>query len=133
MDEQSGHDRTPSAETGDMEAAAPGGRLGRRALMIGGVAAGAGIAGGLIARPEPAEAASNPVLLGQSNTETETTSISNASSGGFSGITSANGGHSGVHGNDTSTKGGYGVAGNSVNGYGVAGGSQNGIGVSGTT
>jgi hypothetical protein len=85
----------------------------------------------------PAAAASDsnggPVLLGDTNTATATTTITSTAGGAFSGNTSANGGHSGVHGNDTSTAGGYGVAGSSTNGTGVAGNSTNGTGVQGTT
>jgi hypothetical protein len=87
--------------------------------------AGAGAAVSLASGAAPAAAASDgnggPVLLGDTNTATATTTITNAARGAFSGNTSANGGHSGVHGNDTSTKGGYGVAGNSTNGTGVQG------------
>jgi hypothetical protein len=107
-----------------------GPRLDRRLLLAAG-AASVGIAAGLVAGAEPAEAANgNPVELGESNSETQTTSITNTASGAFSGNTSANGGHSGVHGNDTSTGGGYGVAGNSDNGYGVNG-TTNGNGKAG--
>jgi hypothetical protein len=85
-------------------------------------AAGVGIAAAVVGVAKPADADNgNPVELGESNSETETTSIVNAAGGAFSGTTSANGGHSGVHGNDTSTGGGYGVAGNSDNGQGVNG------------
>jgi hypothetical protein len=98
-----------------------GPRLDRR-LMLAAGAACVGIAAGLVAGAEPAEATNGvPVELGASNSETQTTSITNASNGAFSGTTSANGGHSGLHGNDTSTDGGYGVAGSSDNGYGVNG------------
>jgi hypothetical protein len=107
-----------------------GTRLDRR-LMLAAGAAWVGIAAGLVAGAEPAEAANdNPVELGESNSETQTTTITNTASGAFSGNTSANGGHSGVHGNDTSTGGGYGVAGNSDNGYGVNG-TTNGNGKAG--
>lgn len=52
-------------------------RYGRRALMLGAAAAGAGAAAGLAA-PDPAEASNGqPVLLGKSNKATATTSITN--------------------------------------------------------
>ncbi len=98
----------------------PSGKLDRRALLIG-ATTGIGAAAGLVMSAPPAGADDTPVLLGEDNTETGTTSITNTASGAFTGNTSANGGHSGVHGNDTSTGGGYGVAGNSANGYGVNG------------
>jgi hypothetical protein len=102
--------------------------------MLGAAVAGAGIATGLVASAEPAEASNgNPVELGETNTETSTTVVTNANSGALEGSTSANGGHSGVRGTDTSTKGGFGVAGSSTNGAGVSGSSTNGAGVSGTT
>jgi hypothetical protein len=82
------------------------------------------------------------VLLGKANTETATTSISNAKGSALSATTTANG-KSGVAGTDTSTGGGHGVHGSSTNGFGVYGtstngrgvaaSSTNGIGVSGTT
>jgi hypothetical protein len=115
------------------------GRYGRRALLFGAAAAGAGAAVSLVGGAAPAAAAADdnggPVLLGETNTATATTTISNASGGGFAGNTSANGGHSGVHGNDTSTEGGSGVAGNSANGIGVNGvtSATAGAGVQGTT
>jgi hypothetical protein len=135
MSEHSPTDRDPQSAA---PAAVPRpGRYGRRALILGAAAAGAGAAVGLADGAAPALASSDanggPVLLGKSNTETVTTTITNAASGAISGITSASGGHSGVHGNDTSTDGGYGVAGSSTNGYGVAGNSANGTGVQGTT
>jgi hypothetical protein len=112
-------------------------RYGRRSLLFGAAAAGAGVAVSLAGGTAPAEAASRdnggPVLLGETNTATAGTTITNADGGAFAGNTSANGGHSGVHGNDTSTAGGYGVAGSSTHGFGVAGDSTNGTGVQGTT
>jgi hypothetical protein len=102
--------------------------------MLGAAVAGAGIATGLVAGAEPAEASNgNPVELGETNTETSTTVVTNANSGALEGSTSANGGHSGVRGTDTSTKGGFGVAGSSTNGAGVSGttSGNNQAGVSG--
>ncbi len=96
-------------------------RLDRRHLLAAGVAS-LGVGAALFAGPEPAGAANGkPVELGESNSASDTTTITNSAAGAFAGNTSANGGHAGVHGNDTSSKGGYGVAGNSVNGDGVIG------------
>ena len=118
MTEQLSKDSAPEPTSGD--GAVARGRYGRRALILG-AAAGAGAAVTLASRAAPAEAGPAYVVLGGANSETVTTTITNANSGGIAGITSANGGHTGVHGNDTSSGGGYGVAGNSVNGTGVSG------------
>jgi hypothetical protein len=141
-DEMSGQIRSGQ----DADAAGPQARAGRRpgpygrrALLFGAAAAGAGAAVSLAGGAAPAAAAADnnggPVLLGETNTATATTTITNASGGGIAGNTSANGGHSGVHGNDTSTEGGSGVAGNSANGIGVNGvtSATDGAGVQGTT
>jgi hypothetical protein len=61
-----------------------------------------------------------PVLLGVANTETATTSVSNATGTALSAATSSDG-EVGVYGIDTSAGGGRGVYGFSVNGIGVAG------------
>jgi hypothetical protein len=137
MNEYPTADHEPQA-AGPATVPSPG-RYGRRALLFGAAATGAGVAVSLAGGTAPAEAASRnnggPVLLGETNTATAATTITNADGGAFSGNTSANGGHSGVHGNDTSSEGGYGVAGSSTNGYGVAGNSTSGtgVGVQGTT
>jgi hypothetical protein len=85
-----------------------------------------------------------PVLLGQANTETATTSVSNAMGTALSAATTSDG-DSAVAGSDASIKGGYGVYGRSGNGdgvygstegngrYGVYGTSAHGAGVAGTT
>jgi hypothetical protein len=85
-----------------------------------------------------------PVLLGAANTETATTSVSNATGTALSATTSSDG-DSALTGVDASIKGGYGVRGSSGNGdgvcgltegngrYGVYGTSANGAGVAGTT
>jgi hypothetical protein len=135
MNEHPSTDRDPQSAA-PATAGRPG-RYGRRALILGAAAAGAGaavsLAGGVVPAQAATDANGGPVLLGETNTETVTTTITNSASGAISGSTSANGGHSGVHGNDTSTDGGYGVAGSSTNGFGVAGSSTTGIGVQGTT
>ena len=104
-------------------------RYARRALMLGAAVAGAGAAASL-AVPGPAEASNGkPVLLGEPNTATAATSVSNADGDGFAGSTSA-AGHSGIRGNDTG-RGGYGLAGFSVNGIGVHGRSAHGAAIVG--
>jgi hypothetical protein len=82
-----------------------------------------------------------PVLLGRANTETATTSVSNATGTALSAATSSDG-EVGVYGIDTSAGGGTGVFGFSVNGTGVRGttgvagtgtGGRGGTGVYGTS
>jgi hypothetical protein len=82
-----------------------------------------------------------PVLLGVANTETATTSVSNATGTALSAATSSDG-EVGVYGIDTSAGGGTGVFGFSVNGTGVRGttgvagtgtGGRGGTGVYGTS
>ena len=133
-------------------------RYGRRALMLGAAAAGAGITVGLVAGAKPAGATNGQaVVLGQNgsnaNTATSTTQINtmsgdglqanttgDADSHGILGTATAGTGvqgqttgdnQSGVSGIDTSTNGGYGVYGRSTSGYGVYGETQgdNGYGV----
>ncbi len=101
---------TGSNATGSGQEAAP---RRRRAVLLGAAAAGAGAAAGLAGRAAPASAAATspaPVLLGKANTETATTSVSNAKGTALSAATT----HelkSGVAGTDTSKQGGYGVSG----------------------
>jgi hypothetical protein len=99
-------------------------RLARRALMLG-AAAGAGVAVGMIAGADPAEAATagRAVLLGKSNKATATTTVSTTKGNGLEGQTSA-GGRSGLYGSDTSRGGGYGVSADSIHGTGVYGASS---------
>jgi hypothetical protein len=100
MTEQLTQDPGPGPAGRSEPAARPTGRRGRRAVVLGAVAAGAGAAvslvGGGVASAAPD--GDPPVALGAANTETSTTTISNADSGAITGNTSANGGHSGVHG-----------------------------------
>ncbi|MGA2210963.1 MAG: hypothetical protein ABSH30_15160 [Acidimicrobiales bacterium] len=94
---------------------------GRRALMLGAAAAGAGAAVSLLVGAEPAAAADgSAVLLGESNAASATTTITTKTGNGLKGQTSAKGG-SGLYGNDTSKGGGYGLYGSSENGTGVRG------------
>lgn len=148
------------AASGDGRTAQDGAttRDGRRALMLGAAAAGAGITVGLVAGAKPAGATNGQaVVLGQNgsnaNTATSTTQINtmsgdglqanttgDADSHGILGTATAGTGvqgqttgdnQSGVSGIDTSTNGGYGVYGRSTSGYGVYGETQgdNGYGV----
>jgi hypothetical protein len=107
------------------------GVYGRRAVMLGAAAAGAGVAASMTSGG--VAEASSAVQLGQTNHGSSTTEIISTRSGAFDGQTSANG-HSGVGGHDTS-KGhtGNGVYGGSVNGKGVYGTSDHGTGVQGQT
>jgi hypothetical protein len=98
-------------------------RLGRRALMVG-AATSAGVAVGLIAAADPAEAANGAaVLLGKTNKATATTTVGTRKGNGVEGTTSADG-RSGLFGRDTSRGGGYGVSADSVHGTGVYGASS---------
>jgi hypothetical protein len=73
-------------------------RLGRRALVLGLAAAGGAGALANVAGAKSAYAANgNPVLLGEANSATATTSISTTTGTGIEGTTSVNG-QSGVQG-----------------------------------
>jgi hypothetical protein len=97
----------------------PGGRYGRRALMLG--VAGAGLAAGVVAGANTAGAANgSDVLLGESNSATATTEVTTTSGDGLQGVTSSDG-FSGVAGIDESSSGGHGVYGTSTDGIGVYG------------
>jgi hypothetical protein len=114
------------------EVGAPRSR-GRRHFMFGAAAAGAGLAAGLIADAEPADAASGgSVKLGGANTATATTSVSTTKGTGLQGKTAANG-NSGVEGDDDSPEGGSGVLGISPKGYGIYGVSSSRYGVAGNS
>ena len=108
------------------------GRFGRRAVLLGAAATGAGVAASL-AGSGVADAAgkSGPVLLGKSNSAGATTEVTTRSGSGLVGQTHATG-QSGVVGIDVSTAaGGRGVYGHSIHGAGVMGISKNSSGVSG--
>ncbi len=95
-------------------------RYGRRALMLGAAAAGAGITLGLVGGAKPADASNgHPVVLGDTNAASDSTIINTTSGNGFQGHTSQ-AGSSGVYGIDTSTGGGYGIQGNSTSGTAVS-------------
>ncbi len=139
----------------DASPAAKPRNYGRRALMLGAAATGAGVAaslagGGLAgaataqgadpagqadpaspAEPAAPDAKSAAVLLSKSNSAHGTTQVITRSGSGLKGQTFAKG-QSGVVGFDTSTvTGGHGVYGNSSHGDGVLGISQHGNGVVG--
>jgi hypothetical protein len=100
-------------------------RLGRRALVGGALASGAGIAAVMVGAKKASATNGGSVILGQVNTASATTAVSTSVGNGLEGDTSGSGA-AGVYGNDTSpTLGSAGVWGNSVHGYGVYGISQN--------
>ena len=107
-------------------------RHARRQFVFGAAAAGAGLAAGLIADADPADAANGDYLkLGLGNVATATTTVTASNGAGLQGRTTDDG-NIGVEGIDASSTGaGYGVFGNSAKGYGVAGVAAGGIGVSG--
>jgi len=108
------------------------GGYGRRAVMLGAAAAGAGAAAALAGGAGVAQAGGSPVELGQSNTASNTTAVNTSKGNGLSGHTTANGG-SGLTGADASPAGGFGVFGTSANGKGVFGTSSAQAGVYGQT
>jgi hypothetical protein len=158
MSEQPGQESTVSFSTDDDRGTGSRAtRVGRRAVMLGMAAAGAGAAVSLMAGEAPAGAADGgDVILGASNKATKSTVVTATAGNGLQGNTSASG-NSGVYGHDTSSGGGYGAYGISTNGigvfgqnsaedqsgvygndasgggYGVQGNSNNGIGVQGTS
>lgn len=122
-------------QSGDRAPGSLPARYGRRALMLGAAATGAGVAASLVgsglaeAAPDP----SPPVLLGKTNTTSGTTIVASGSGTGLSGHAHT-AGQAGVKGFDTSSgKKGFGVYGQSVNGVGVNGISKNNNGVAGNT
>ena len=89
--------------------------------MFGAAAAGVGLAAGLIADANPADAANGDSLqLGLGNTATATTTLTASNGSALRGRTTANG-NIGLEGNDASPNGGYAVFGSSAKGYGVYG------------
>jgi len=114
MSEQPNGDQGTESVTQFGTEETPSRSYGRRALMLGTAAVGAGAAVSFVARPEVAGAespdAGGKVKLGEANTATATTSISMAVDG-----------DSGIQGIDTSSGGGYGVYGTSESGTGIYG------------
>lgn len=140
MSDQPGQARGIDPATDEGQAALAG-RFGRRALMLGAVATGAGVAasiagGGIAQAAKSAQAASakqQAVLLGKSNSAHGTTQVITRVGDGLKGQTFA-AGHSGVVGFDTSTaSSSHGLYGHSVHGLGILGISQHGTGITGLT
>jgi hypothetical protein len=108
-------------------------RHGRRALIFGAAAAGAGLAAEMVAggTAEAAPDASKPVLLGKQNVTSGATSVGSTNSNGLEGHTHTTG-KSGVAGIDFNPKkGSQGVYGQTNHGNGVFGigiGGGNGVG-----
>jgi hypothetical protein len=132
MSDDSGQARATDRASDDAPAAAAG-RFGRRALILGAAATGAGVAatvaGGGIAEAAPDGPAA--VLLGKSNSAHGTTQVITRAGNGLKGQTSARG-QSGVAGYDASTaNGGHGLYGHSIHGFGALGISQHSTGVVG--
>lgn len=131
MSDQSGQARATEPAADSRSSALR--RLGRRALMLGAAASGAGVAASM-AGAGPAEAAGGaqkPVLLGKYNPARSTTQVITRGGSGLLGQTYAQD-QSGVVGFDTSAaSGGHGVYGHSIHGAGVLGISQRGAGVVG--
>lgn len=118
------NDRTP----GSLPA-----RYGRRAVMLGAAATGAGVAASLVGGglAEAAPDVSLPVLLGKSNTTGGTTVVTSRSHTGLSGHAAVNN-QAGVSGFNTGRGvNSFGVFGHSVHGTAVNGISQHGNGVVG--
>ena len=120
---------SPGEDRGEPEAGARN-RYGRRALVVG-AAAGAGAAISAMAGSSPAGAADGDnLIVGQSNSAADTTSLSTTLGDGLMATTTQTG-QSGVEGEDQSSGGGQGVRGSSTAGYGVYGISTDGTGVYG--
>jgi hypothetical protein len=108
-------------------------RFGRRALMLGAAATGAGVAASLAggAGAEAAPDGSGAVQLGKNNSTHSTTQVITRGGSGLKGQTYASG-QSGVVGFDTSTaSGGHGVYGHSIHGFGILGISEHSSGIVG--
>ena len=102
--------------TGNDEAGTAGPRRSRRAIIGGGlVAAGAGIAGTLLATASPAAAADgDPVVLGASNDETNSTTITSSSGQpvfvAYDNSTDNPGGSAAIYGQSGSSPGVFGLS-----------------------
>jgi hypothetical protein len=132
-----GREAGPADDTGSARPSRR--RFGRRLLMLGAAATGAGVAASLTsgaaadAAPDGSTAGSTAVKLGQYNTAHATTQVTTRSGSGLVGQTFA-AGQSGVVGFDTSTASdAHGVYGRSIHGFGVLGISEHSSGVVGQT
>jgi hypothetical protein len=134
MSEHLSKDRELRSAGGDRRAVASSGRAGRRALILGAAAAGAGAAVSLAGGMDRANAANgDPVELGESNFATATTSVTNRHGTALGAHTPS--GLSALTGSNTCLSrggGGAGVTGSSVDGIGVVGTSDNQAGVLGS-
>jgi hypothetical protein len=122
-----------SEDRRDDRTSLPAARHGRRTLMRGTAAAGAGVVASLalggLAEAQPD--GSGPVSLGKANLADATTSVNAKSGTGLEGRTRSSG-QSGVSGfDDTTEPGAYGVYGRSKRGHGVLGISEQGSGIVG--
>ncbi len=134
MSDQSEQAATIQPTAGD-QAPSTGRRYGRRALMLGAAATGAGVAA-TVASGAAAQAApdgSAAVQLGKSNSANATTQILTKGGDGLKAQTSA-ADHAGLNGVDASSStGGHGVYGVSSHGTGILGIGDHGNGVVGQT
>src|ERR1700691_4498897 len=94
-DQSSGDPEAPASQGG--ETTKPARLYGRRALVLGAAAAGAGAAVGLLGGADPAGAATEYVVLGGSNSTSGTTSVTASDGDGLQGITTQ-AGQNGVEG-----------------------------------
>jgi hypothetical protein len=136
MSERDRSDQIASGAGQQPGSAARRSRSGRRAVMLGAAAAGAGavasLAGGGQAQAKSLTNGS-PVELGEINNASATTRVITSSGTGLAGQTSS-AGQSGVTGIDTGTTGtGHGTYGRSASGTGAYGTSTSGFGVSGNS
>jgi hypothetical protein len=135
MSEHLSKDRELRSAGGDRRAVTSSGRAGRRALILGAAAAGAGTAVSLAGGTDPANAANgNPVELGKKNFATATTWVINRHGTALAARTSGLG-RSALAGINTTVGrgvGGAGVTGSAVDTAGVEGTSGNAAGVLGS-
>jgi hypothetical protein len=120
-------------QAGDQTPGSFAARYGRRALMLGAAATGAGVAASLVGGglAEAAPDGSPPVLLGKSNTTSGATVVTSRSHTGIAGHAQTNN-QAGATGLNTARgANSFGVFGHSVHGTGVNGISQHGNGIVG--
>jgi hypothetical protein len=116
----------------DADPASLAGRFGRRALMLGAAAAGAGAAASLVGGVAEAAPATG-IQLGKNNTTTGSTTVISKKGTGLSGRTSSHG-QAGVSGIDKNpANGSFGLIGESDHGTAIYGLSHGGNGVTGQT
>jgi hypothetical protein len=92
MTERGNTQTEQAVESGEGPEGRPIVRRGRRAIMLGAAAAGAGITAGLVAGAAPAEAANaGSVLLGKTNAASATTEIETTSGDAFQAVSGGSG------------------------------------------